>query len=152
MTSTPAVLAEVTDYDGLIEAIRQRIKQRRIAVGGEDTAKVAGLPDSYLAKLTSPQPIRRLGAISMGPVLGLLGLKLLVVEDEEALKRLSGRLSPRDEARVRSGTVQFQLSTRFMRRIQRLGGRNSRKYMSTDEARVLAVRAAKARWSKRIEE
>ena len=56
---------------------------------------MSGIPDGYASKLLNDPPIKRMGSISMGPVLGALGLALVVVEDEEAMRRVRGRLVKR---------------------------------------------------------
>jgi hypothetical protein len=54
--------------------------------------EVAGLPQRYTAKLLAPKGLKSLGRISMGPILGALGLKLAVLPDDEALARIRHRL------------------------------------------------------------
>ncbi len=82
-------LAEINctnGYAGLLAAMRARVAERQIALSGEAVAEVAGLPRGYLQKILSPLPksradVRRIGIASLGPVLGVLGVKLLMVED-----------------------------------------------------------------------
>jgi len=142
-----------TGYVGLIQAMRERAQERRIALTGESIAAVSGLPTCYLAKLLSPSPVpvRRFGAISLGPLLGVLGLKLVVTEDEKAVQRFTSKLENRRENCVHHGvhadSVHIALSGRFMRKIRRKGGANSRKYMSAREASALARHAANSRWA-----
>jgi hypothetical protein len=49
-----------------------------------------------LAKLIGRNPVRRLGMMSLGPVLSVLGIKLAMIEDPEALERYGSqrRLPP----------------------------------------------------------
>jgi hypothetical protein len=92
----------------------------------------------------------------MAGVLAVLGVKLLMVEDQEAIKRMNrvaiqkfgAPLSKRDESCVHAGTVHFALSGRHMRAIQRKGGANSRKNLGKRLRRALARKAANARWAK----
>ena len=70
-----------------------------------------------------------------------LGLKLILVEDTEALAQIKSRMVKRNANNARhAGTVSFTFSRRYMRSIQRRGG----------EVRALARKAgiagAKARW------
>jgi hypothetical protein len=51
--------------------------------------------------------LRRLGAASLGPLLGALGLKINLVEDPDALKRIERRIVPRDEVSVRRSGVRL---------------------------------------------
>jgi hypothetical protein len=101
-------------------------------------------------------PRRRFGAISLAPILGTLGLKLVVVEDEKAMQRFTSKLEKRQEscvhnAGMQSAAVHVALSRRFIQQIGRKGGLNSRKYMSPREASALARRAALERWRKAAE-
>jgi hypothetical protein len=92
----------------------------------------------------------------MAGVLAVLGVKLLMVEDQEAIKRMNrvaiqkfgAPLSKRDESCVHAGTVHFALSGRHMRAIQRKGAANSRKNLGKRLRRALARKAANARWAK----
>jgi len=107
-------LAEATDYNGLIAAIRSRVAELQLA--GETIDEVA---DCQLATPRSCSghagaPNRDAFA---GPLLGALGLKLIVVEDEDALRRVAGRLKRRNPNLVRSAASEFRLSHRFLRKI-----------------------------------
>jgi hypothetical protein len=53
------------------------------------------LPDGYASKLLSPIPYRTVGLLSLGPLLGALGLKLAVLPDAEALAKVRHRLPQR---------------------------------------------------------
>jgi hypothetical protein len=98
---TLRILGEATDYDGLIGACRARADELQVA--GETLDVVAGFPTRYTAKLLGPRQVRRLGMFSLGPMLGALGIKLLVVEDREALTRVVDRLRKRNDNLVRGG-------------------------------------------------
>lgn len=142
-------LAEVNfenGYAGLVAVFRAAAFQQKIAIGGDSVAAVSGLCSAYVAKLLSPRPIKRIGVISLGPLLGALGLKLIVAPDPKAIARFGSKLERRREEFVHSATVQFAISRRHLKKNQRLGGKNSRKFMSRRQARVLARKAALARW------
>jgi hypothetical protein len=140
-----------TGYRGLIAAFRQRVAQRRISVTSQDIAQISGLPSHYFCKILSPSknPAKRFGAASLGPILACLGLKIVLCEDVEALEKYAKRLPARNESFVHTGTVNFVLTRRHLRAIQRKGGKNSRLYMTKRQASVLARKAVKARWAKR---
>jgi hypothetical protein len=94
-------LAQVTHadgYAGLIAAFRVRAQERRIAITGADVAKVSGLADYYVAKLLARNPVKRVGMISLGPLLGVLGLKLVVTEDLDAVVRFGSQIKQANEA------------------------------------------------------
>jgi hypothetical protein len=149
-----AVVDYQSGYTGLIHAMRERAQERRIALTGESAAEVSGLPSMYLAKLLSPSPmpVRRFGAISLGPLLAVLGLKLVVTTDENAVRLFGSKLEKREESCVHHGmhadSVHIVLSHRFMRKIRRKAGLNSRKNLGKRLRRALARKAANARWEK----
>jgi hypothetical protein len=87
----PRVVAEFSDYAGMLEALRRRVNE--LALNGERFDEYAGLPRGYLSKLVGAKPIRRLGMVSFSPTLAALGLRCLFVEDEAATKRLRCRVS-----------------------------------------------------------
>jgi hypothetical protein len=88
----PRQLAIVDDYEGLVAALRRRIADLGTTMAVID--QVAGIPDGYTQKLIGRAPVKRLGVISLGPVLGALGLKLAVVVDVEHEARIRSRLTP----------------------------------------------------------
>src|SRR5262249_47000383 len=142
------VIAEFCNYDELINALR--IRAAELNLSGQECDRVSGLPDRYSQKLLGPHQIRRLGALSLGPFLGALAVRGVLVEDKAAVERLRSQTTPRKAqyARpgMRAGSVQISLSDRFMQKIRKKGGENSRKYMSKRLAKQLARKAALARW------
>jgi hypothetical protein len=86
-------IAVVTDYRDLVVALRHRIVE--LGTSMESVDEVAGLPQRYTAKLLAPGGQKSLGRISLGPILGALGLKLAVLPDDEALARIRHRLPKR---------------------------------------------------------
>jgi hypothetical protein len=144
MVEGPRVLADVTSYDGMLEALRARVNE--LQIHGERFDAFVGLPEGYLSKLIGARPVRRLGPTSFAPVLAGLGLRLLVIEDPEGTERLRNSLSPRNASFVRSVAVHGHLTTRFLSKIGRKGGQNSRKYLGKRMVKTLARKAAAARW------
>jgi len=92
------VIGIARDYAELAAAIRQRCND--LNVGYETLDYVAGLPLRYCAKLFSPLPVKHIGATSLGPLLGALGLKLVVEIDQEQFERVKNRLTPRKSSRA----------------------------------------------------
>ena len=97
--SPPRVLAEVRDYDGLHAALRARADQLEVSRLCIDD--LTGLQSGYTAKLLAPVPIKRIGLQSLGPLLTVLGLRLLVAEDAETMRQFAPRLEKRQRASVR---------------------------------------------------
>lgn len=144
----PRVIASISDYPGLIAAMRTRAAERKIAISSDNSADLAGLPDRYIAKLLGPKPVKRIGMISLGPLLGLLGVRLVMVEDQKAIEALAGRLMERNESCVRTGAVHIELSYRFLKKIGAIGGRASANSRTPAQRSRAARKAAKARWAK----
>jgi hypothetical protein len=86
-------LAIVTNYDQLLQAIRARRDALLITHATIDV--LSGLPDGYASKLLCDPPMKHCGAVSLGPVLGVLGLRLVVEVDDEALAKIQSRLVKR---------------------------------------------------------
>src|SRR6516165_12556567 len=63
-------------------------------------------------------------------------------------RRIRQHLPPRNQSYVRSVAVHGHLTTRFLQRIGRKGGENSRKYLPKRLVKQLAQKAANARWRK----
>jgi len=142
------VLATVTDYAGMLAALRDRADELRLSREAID--QVAGLPSGYSGKILGIGQVRRLNLISLGPVLGALGVKLVMVVDGAALKQFGSRSAKRHENRVRHGVL-TQLMMRNRKDFSlmgKVGGANSRRYMSAEQASKLGRKAIKARWRK----
>lgn len=134
-------------YGGLILALRRRCEQLNIATSGNINA-LAGLPGNYLGKLLAPSQPRRLGAISWGPVFSVLGLKLVIVHDEEAFQQVAGRLEKRQGPVVRDGVTELRLSRRFMRKIGAKGKQMRWSRLSTEQRTAWAREMNRIRWAK----
>jgi hypothetical protein len=149
--ATVEILGEVKGYECLHEIMRLRAEA--LAMTRESIDELAGLQPGYAAKVLAPRPIKRMGSLSMGLMLPALGMKLVAIVDEEALERLR-RFGPKRHAGAAShaGTVRYQISRRELRKRQRKGGHNSRKYLPKSKVRALARKAGlagnKKRWSK----
>jgi len=81
---------EVHDYAELLEALRKRIVF--LGTSMERLDDISGLPSRYVSKLFAPMELKSLGKVSLGPLLGALGLKLIVVEDPAAFAAVRRRL------------------------------------------------------------
>lgn len=90
-------LATVRSERELLAVFRARQDQLNITHETIDSA--AGLADRYSAKLLGSTPIKHLGVRSLGALLGVLGLRLDVVEDREALARIKPQLTTRKAAK-----------------------------------------------------
>ena len=136
-------LATFSDYEGMLNAIRARVRELEIA--GEAFDGYAGLPTGYLSKLTCSAPVRRIGMTSMGPLLSALGVTLVMIENAEATARLKQRLEPRNKSFVRSAP-RIVLTKRFLKQIGRKGRDNRWQKLSKKERSTLMRRLALRRW------
>jgi hypothetical protein len=86
-------LAVVHDYPSLIAVLRRRAEQLDISNATLDGA--TGLADGYVGGVLAMNGKRTLGKLSLGLLLSAMGLRLVVVEDREALKRVRPLLERR---------------------------------------------------------
>src|SRR5215469_1564971 len=112
------IIAEVREYFELIDALR--LRSQEIKVTSLSIEEVAGIPAGFFNKCVAAKPVKHLGAKSLGPVLGALGLKLAVIVDEPQFEKIQHRLEPsKYPDRSHSATVLVRLSEAHMRKIQR---------------------------------
>lgn len=131
------------DYQELVEAVRFRL--REIETTHESVDHVSGLHGGYTGKIVAPVPMKSMGKVSMGPILQTLGLRLIIVRDDEMFKRVKDRLAKRERPRdppngsltrptwlfTRKKSIKMQvlrnqaLSPKQRKRIARIAGRAS---------------------------
>ena len=138
-------LADIQDYGTLHTALRARADELDISRLTVD--EVAGLPVGYTGKLLGPKMVKKFGPISLGPVLRVLGVKLVMVEDAEAITALSGRL-PKKERRARRSRISAEFCL-LMGKFGQRGARALNDSLSPEARRRSAQRAARARWKNR---
>ena len=143
---TGRVLGSFSDYAGMLDVVRARVAE--LNVNGERFDEFAGLPKGYLSKLTGVLPIRSIGATSMGPLFGGLGIYCMVLEDPAATARLKSRLVPRNNSYSRIVRTLNILTDRKWSRIQKLGRAARWKKLSKAE-RSEIMRAVRAGHRKR---
>ena len=80
---------EIRDGRGLIEALRARAAQ--VGASKLDIDTIGGMPSGYSGKVLGRAGTRGLTTDALGLFLGALGLKLLAIEDPDALARVRGR-------------------------------------------------------------
>jgi hypothetical protein len=80
----------------LLAVLRERRDELNISHGTIDG--IAGISDGHFSKLVCARPLKNLGPISLGAILGALGLgivKIVIEEDPKAIEQVSGRWTPR---------------------------------------------------------
>ncbi|MGB7831300.1 MAG: hypothetical protein WBL84_03735 [Xanthobacteraceae bacterium] len=133
-----------------------RARFAALGVSFETVDHIAGLPTRYTAKVIGLQPTRRFGQFSLDGLLGAAGVKLVVVEDAEALDRVRARLVPLgrvDHTAAPKRKIVIKLTRDFMRQIGRLGGLKSAENRHARASRRKALsemkrQAALKRWQR----
>ena len=144
------VLASVDSFYSLICALRAGFEHRKISPSSKSAAQVAGLPDRWMATVLGPirnLKARRLQATSFDSLLGVIGCKLLLVEDPEAWAKVCDRLVEKKPNLVRADTTHIELSHRFMQGIRSKGGKARAAKLGKARCQQSARNAALARWA-----
>jgi hypothetical protein len=79
----------IETYGELIQALRDRLCEVNTPLAGVD--HLAGLPDRHAAAVLAPHPRKAMNAIHLLWIAQSLGLRVMLVADDEALARLRRR-------------------------------------------------------------
>jgi hypothetical protein len=137
----PRVIAEFSDYNGLLTALRARVEE--LQINGQRFDEFAGLPTGYLSKLVGANPVRRIGMTSMGPLCSAMGITLAMLEHPEGTERLKSRVKPNNQSYPRVSYTLRVVTDRQWSRIQKLG-RQARWEKLTKAERSSIMRAVRA--------
>jgi hypothetical protein len=91
----------VSDYDSLIEVCRQRAQELEISRSGIDD--LSGCANGFAGKVLGHRQAKKMGKLTLGPMLQVLGLRLMVIEDEAATARTLARREPVQASQQRFG-------------------------------------------------
>jgi hypothetical protein len=152
VNDTPRQLGTCHDYAGLQNLLRERAEALNISRSTLDS--IGGFAAGHSSKLLAPGQLKRFGPITLGLMLQSLGVRLVLVEDAAALKRISPQLTPREVPvpvrALRWGKAGTKIvSKRWVTRIAREGGRARALALTPKQRSVSARKAAKARWKPR---
>jgi hypothetical protein len=100
----PAVAKIIGDYSEFLDAIRARVDE--MGMTRLELDHQAGLQDGYSGKTLGPAKIRSYGMRTLGPTLGALGLKMVLIEDTAQTGKILARRQPRERP-VRQSPAQF---------------------------------------------
>ena len=89
----PPVAKMISNYAELISACRQRADDLELTRAEIDYQ--SGLHSGYSAKILSLSQTKRLGPVSLDAILGTLGCRLLLIEDEAQTAKILARRTPR---------------------------------------------------------
>lgn len=165
--------APIHNMPELIAALCAR--RDELNISHETIDNIAGLQSGYTSKLLAPKPIKNLGPMSFGAVLGALGLALVAVPDPQAVAAVENRWQKRKRAQklpvllvaqscgkstaMPSPSTSLSISER-MREIRKLvkkenlvkagknGGKRRAKTMAKRARQAQAAHAARKRWGK----
>jgi hypothetical protein len=74
-----------------------------LSISREEIDNLAGIATGYSGKLLSPARTKVFGKVSLGPTLGAIGCKLILVEDPAAAARTLARRKIVDQSNQRFG-------------------------------------------------
>lgn len=149
----------------IVEAYRRRVAELGLTHATVDA--ISGLPDGYTSKLLAPTPMKTMSRKAIELLNGALGMGFVVAIDEAQVKRVEKRWVKRKrpyygvpsmvlsidnevprEIQISPELSKHLASPSVMRERGRLGNIARNKRLSPWKRRVLARRAANARWSK----
>jgi hypothetical protein len=154
-----ARLATVTNYLGLIAALRARIAELGINYATVDT--IAGWTEGYASKLLAPEPTpgsktkRAMGPMAFDAALGALAVKLQVVSDTEQLRHIKRnhyfvhrvQAAPMHTSGQHDYVV-LRKTNEMMRHMSQQAIPARMAKISPAKRRAIARKAARARWCK----
>ena len=139
----------VTDAEGLIEALRARKNELELANSAVD--ELGGLCAGHADKVLGPSRTKGLTAMTLDTLLGVLALKLVVIEDPEAAARMVDRWGIRSKAHVRANAHRVSKKVLESARpviFRELSAKatEGRKAIPAEKRSAIARQAARARW------
>jgi hypothetical protein len=96
----------INNYRGLVETCRARADELELSRAEID--RIGGLPAGYAGKLLgngSAKKPKRMWPVGLEAMLGALGLRILIIEDDAASARTLALRTPVDSANQRFGNV-----------------------------------------------
>jgi hypothetical protein len=159
--------APIRSMPELVDAIRAR--RDELNISHETIDNIAGLQSGYTSKLLGPIQLKGFSHMSLGAVLGALGIGLTVVEDKEARAKVEGRWEQRKRPqRLVPASIPASIENEVpkklavtpelkrqlvdldhMKRIAKLGAKRRNKIMGKRARQRAASHAARIRWAKR---
>lgn len=156
-------IAVVTATPEMLDVVRARANE--IGLSRDALDELAELARGHAAKLLSAVPCKGLGLTVMWGLVEAVGLKVALVEDPEAMARISEFVRTRNESQVRGGGIRSAARIAKKERLQRIfndpkyfnklarkGGRARARSMTKDERRRAARKAIMVRWRRVREE
>jgi hypothetical protein len=105
-----SIARPIPGYRGFIEICRARAVE--LGISRSELDRIAGLPAGYsgriLGNYEAAKEPRRMWPASLDAILGTLGLRILIIEDDAAAARTIARREPVQEHQQRSGTAHWR--------------------------------------------
>jgi hypothetical protein len=89
----PMTAKLIHSMSDLLDVIRAR--RDELNISHETIDHLAGFPAGYTSKLLAPEPLRGIGYMSLGAVMGALGMAMVAIEDATAAARVHQKWVPR---------------------------------------------------------
>lgn len=137
----------VTDYEALHEGFRDRVDDLEVTRQEIDAA--GNLLPGYAGKLLCSPPIKNLGLVSLGKMLKATGMALVLVIDDERFAPVKAQMSKRQRPMRTNVSIKpphWLISKETASKMRALGVLK----LSPRQRKLIAKRAARARWSKRV--
>lgn len=134
-----------------------RIRADFLKIARDDLDEIAGLARGHAAKLLCDPPVKNLGPVSAFPMIGALGMAVVLIEDPSALARIKRHphYRVRTETNVRNGKSHWRnaqgasiIETTF-KKFGKLGALAFMEKVAPSRRIEIAKKAARARWRKR---
>jgi hypothetical protein len=109
-SNPPLPANEIRSYEDLLAVLRARADSLQISLSTIDS--IAGFSEYYAAHVMALRQHKRLGMMSLGPMLGALSLRLVAVACDESFARNRSRYVRRDEAHYRAARKGHDANTR----------------------------------------
>lgn len=135
----------VTDMEALHEAFRDRVEDLQVTRIALDVA--GKLTPGYSSKLLCDPPMKLLGLTSLPKMLKATGMALVLVIDDERFAVLRGKMATRKRP-VRPKGSMTRPTWLFTREASQNMQVLRNKKLTPRQRRMIAKRAAKARWNR----
>jgi hypothetical protein len=142
--------ATITDYDGFIAAIVARMTAIGITHEG---LEALGFAKGHVGKILAPNRSKNVGPKTFGPLLQLLGLKLIAVEDEKMTEEMRPHWQKREKALPLLANVRTppRATWLFSSRSGRKAAKARAEKLSASERHAIALNAITVRWQRERE-
>jgi hypothetical protein len=149
-----AVIGTFADCDDLIEQLRQRATE--LGLSNATLDELCNFGEGYAGKILAPTRMKQLTVCSMLKLTSALGVKGVLVIDEEQVRRMQGRWESRDGSKVHARR-QPSLGQTTLKRVLKpaaaeLGRRGAAARLAAttqEQRRDIGRRGAQARWRRR---